>query len=109
LRDAVTVNSLGTCTSRSAAETTEAIAFAVRVAGSTASAVTFEYSLPADSDVEFALYDIGGRRISTIERSQRTVGTYSAVWNTAGTPRGMYFYRLRAGSRVVSGALPLVR
>ena len=74
----------------------------------TPSATTFEYALPAEADVEFAVYDIGGRRVGTLERSRQTTGTHTAVWNTAGVPRGMYFYRLRAGTEVRTGAIPLV-
>ena len=68
-----------------------------------------EYSLPEESEVTLAVYDLAGRRVVTLERSRQVSGSHTATWNTAGLPGGMYFYRLQTGAVLLSRAVLILR
>jgi hypothetical protein len=41
----------------------------------------FRYDLPAQSNVNLAVYDLSGRRICTIHSGEQTAGVYMGRWN----------------------------
>ena len=55
---------------------------------------TLEYSLPAAGEVLVAVYDVTGRRVTTLVNEYQTAGARQTVWNHAGVAQGMYFVRL---------------
>jgi hypothetical protein len=68
------------------------------------STVTLAYALPAESPVRFAIFDIQGRKVTTIDCGTRPAGYHSAAWDGrdgAGEPvaSGVYLVRLLAGER----------
>ena len=60
--------------------------------------MTLEYSLPTASDVTIALYDIAGRRMTTLLNGSQDQGMHQLSWNSGSLKRGMYFIRLQAGA-----------
>lgn len=64
--------------------------------------VTIEYRLPATADVELSVFDVAGRRLTTLERSVQAAGVHRAEWNARGVSRGVYFCRLRSDDRVLA-------
>jgi hypothetical protein len=75
---------------------------------------TIRFSLPEASDVSLDVYDIGGRLVETIVRGHFEAGRHEAVWlglDSDGRPAasGTYFYRLRAGDKVLTGKMTLIR
>jgi len=71
-----------------------------------------EYRLPVAGTVALEVYDLGGRRVRSLERGWREAGDHRASWDGrddagARVADGVYFYRLEAGSdaRVVKFAL----
>jgi hypothetical protein len=58
---------------------------------------TISYSLPRDSEIEIAIYDITGRKIETLMQGHQTAGEHSVVWDGKNLPSGLYFYRINAG------------
>ena len=66
------------------------------------STVSLEYSLPAASAAKISLYDIAGRRLSTLLDVRQDAGTHQLSWNSANLERGMYFARLQAGAVAVT-------
>jgi len=68
---------------------------------------TFEYSLPAGSEVAMAIYDIAGRRMVELERGFRSAGWHHLSWSSSGVPRGIYFLRLRAGGSGITRAISI--
>jgi hypothetical protein len=68
---------------------------------------TISYSLPRDSEIEIAIYDITGRKIETLVQGQQTAGEHLVVWDGKDLPSGLYFYRINAGeySQTRSGVL----
>ncbi|MBN2011711.1 T9SS type A sorting domain-containing protein [candidate division KSB1 bacterium] len=66
-------------------------------------ATTFEYTLPCDSHVRLAIFNIWGKEVKTLLHSDQAAGTYKIEWdgtNTRGVPvcSGIYVCRLSAGS-----------
>jgi hypothetical protein len=63
---------------------------------------SISYSIGERCDVEIAIYDPAGRSIATLERTVRTPGRYSVLWNGTdhagrGVASGVYFCRIKAG------------
>ena len=63
---------------------------------------TLQYDLPEDATVKIMIYDIMGREVRTLVKSQQNAGFKSIVWdatNDLGQPvsAGMYLYRFSAG------------
>jgi hypothetical protein len=61
------------------------------------------YSLPHNSNVTLAVFDLTGRRVVTLESGPKTAGQYLVRWdgrNSKGNrvASGVYFYRLEATS-----------
>ena len=63
---------------------------------------TLRYDLPEDALVNITIYDMMGRRISTLVSSQQTAGYKSVQWNATNdlghsVSAGMYIYTIQAG------------
>jgi flagellar hook assembly protein FlgD len=63
---------------------------------------TLRYDLPEDVLVNITIYDMMGRQISTLVRSQQSAGYKSVRWNATndkGSPvsAGLYLYTIQAG------------
>jgi hypothetical protein len=75
--------------------------------------ITFAFELPADTDVELAVFDVAGRLVATLASGPRTGGTHVIRWNARARNEplagGVYFLRLEAGSFVATQRLVLIR
>jgi hypothetical protein len=60
------------------------------------------FTLPVDSHVDVAVFDVTGRRLATIEDAQLTSGVYQRSWNMAGVARGLYFVRMHVGATTLT-------
>ncbi|MCK5035633.1 MAG: T9SS type A sorting domain-containing protein [Candidatus Sabulitectum sp.] len=61
------------------------------------SSLTITYSIPEQSRVELAVFDLTGRLVEELVNDQRSGGTHSVVWSpTVETPNGYYLIRLDA-------------
>ena len=63
---------------------------------------TLGYDIPEDAMVNITIYDMVGRRVSTLVSNQQSAGYKSVQWNAtnyAGTPvsAGLYLYTMKAG------------
>ena len=68
------------------------------------------YSLPASEMVILEIYDVLGRRITTLVNHHQEAGYYSVDWNPdTSLSNGVYFYRLSAGGFVQTNKMILVR
>ena len=72
-----------------------------------------DYSIPTDTDVSLAIYDVSGRRLRTLESGPRPAGAHTLDWDgrdDAGrhVAAGLYFYRLRAGEKMLTRKLTLL-
>ncbi len=67
------------------------------------SQTAFVYSLSGTCEVSIRVFDVRGRLISELTQGEQIPGTYSVNWNPNGIDSGMYFYRINAGSSIVTG------
>jgi hypothetical protein len=63
---------------------------------------TIEYSLLRQSNIELTIFDLLGRKVKTLIKSNKPAGSYSVTWDgrdESGQPvaTGVYLYRLTAG------------
>ncbi len=59
-----------------------------------------QYTLPENfkGNVSLTVFDVLGKKVTTLVNEQQTAGTFSASWNAASSASGVYFCILRAGS-----------
>jgi len=72
-----------------------------------------ELTVDRPAQVTVAIYDLGGRLVTTLHRGSLLVGTHAFTWDgtrAGGVPvrRGVYFYRAAAGDVVRSRKLVLL-
>jgi hypothetical protein len=44
------------------------------------------------------VYDLLGREIATLVNEMKSAGSYTATFNAANMPSGVYYYKLKAGN-----------
>lgn len=69
--------------------------------------IPFELERP--EHVTLDVFDLLGRRVTTLVDEPRTAGPHAVVWAADQVPNGMYIYRLRTGSRVETRRMLLLR
>ncbi|MDH3891679.1 MAG: T9SS type A sorting domain-containing protein [candidate division Zixibacteria bacterium] len=75
---------------------------------------TISYRLPKAQQVTLEIYNINGRRVTTLVDGQQSAGEHSVEWNAtddsgASVASGVYFYRLTAGEFSQSKKMSLVK
>ncbi len=75
---------------------------------------TISYRMNKSGEVELAVYNALGQKISTLVRERQAAGNYQVQWNgrnEAGeqAASGVYLYRLRAGSAVETRKMVMLR
>ncbi|NIO28664.1 MAG: T9SS type A sorting domain-containing protein [Candidatus Latescibacteria bacterium] len=73
-----------------------------------------EYSLSAAGRVRLAIFDVAGRRITTLDGGYRNPGVHSVYWNGetqrgAKAPTGIYFVKLAFQGKIVKHKIALLR
>jgi hypothetical protein len=61
-------------------------------------ATTIRYTLPRQSSVLLEVFDILGRKVSTLANGVEEPGYHSVIWNSGRVASGVYFYRFQATS-----------
>jgi hypothetical protein len=73
-------------------------------------AATVSYSIPRESVVQLAVYDLLGREVAVLVDERKGPGTYEVRWDAPGLPSGVYICRLRiAGGGVLAKKMVLTR
>jgi hypothetical protein len=67
------------------------------------------YAIPSDSRVTLKVYSSLGQEIATLVDENMTAGRYVATWNANGIASGTYFYRMQAGSTVLTKKMMVLR
>lgn len=70
---------------------------------------TIRYNIPKSSDVKLEVYDLTGRKVSTLVNAVQSPGTYQVNFNAQMLSSGMYFYKLEAGEFVEVRKMVVVR
>jgi len=68
-----------------------------------------EYRLPADGFTNITIYDVIGRKISSLVSEFQKTGSYSVAWDGSNYPSGTYFYRFTSGNYSETKKLVLVK
>ena len=71
---------------------------------------TIAFALPEEADVTLEVYDVLGRRVTTlIGGIKRPAGQYDVPFDAAGLAGGTYFYRLTAGNYTSVRSMLLIK
>lgn len=70
---------------------------------------TLSFYLPVRSFVSLAVYDLLGRRVSTVASEEMEAGTYSRHWNAAGLSSGVYLLRFQTPGTLRTASLLLLK
>lgn len=68
-----------------------------------------QYSLPVAGQTELSVFDLTGRLVAQPVNSRQAAGTYRVQWNAEGVASGIYFYRLKTKSGVISKKMMLIK
>ena len=68
-----------------------------------------QFSIPQRNFVTLKIYDELGREVTTLVSKELSAGTYNFTWNADRLTSGVYFYRLFAGSFVMTKKLMLLK
>jgi photosystem II stability/assembly factor-like uncharacterized protein len=72
-------------------------------------ATIIEFITPVETDIDLAVYDILGRRVSTLYEGSVKAGAHRVAWNAVDQPSGVYFYRLTFGNQSTTGRMTLLK
>ncbi|HUI29375.1 MAG TPA: T9SS type A sorting domain-containing protein [Candidatus Acidoferrales bacterium] len=70
---------------------------------------TIRYSVPKNSYVRVAIYDLLGREVTSLVNGVQHASEYSVQWNPSGLSSGIYFCRIQAASMDGSGNFTSVK
>ncbi len=73
------------------------------------SKVNISMTLKQTSHVTVDVFDITGRRITTLADEALNAGTHTFTWNAINTEPGLYFYRVHTADRTITNKLVLSR
>ena len=68
-----------------------------------------KYNLPTQSQTTLEIYDILGRKVTTLYNGPQAAGGHQLVWNAADLSSGVYFYKLTAGDYIETRRMTLVK
>lgn len=67
------------------------------------------YSIPVSSLVKLQVYDILGREVETIVKTEQAAGNYEVEFNGANLSSGLYIYRISAGNFISAKKMLLLK
>ena len=67
------------------------------------------FSLPRNTNVELAVYDIVGRKVETLVDGKRQAGEYSVSFDASTLSSGVYIYRLKIGKFIKARKMILLK
>jgi hypothetical protein len=70
-------------------------------------AVTISFSLPRESKVELAVYNLRGQKVAQLVRQTMKPGTYKEIWS--GAASGVYFAVLKAQGKMLRQKIVLMK
>lgn len=59
---------------------------------------TIKFAIPENSNVKLEIYDLIGRKVTTLINSELNPGTYSVQWEASNYTSGIYFYRIETNN-----------
>jgi hypothetical protein len=62
---------------------------------------TIAYQLPEACYVELAVFNLAGQQVDLLVNTRQQAGHHTAVWTAKNLEAGIYFYRLKAGTKIL--------
>ncbi len=72
-------------------------------------ATTINFTNPSDGVVKLDIYNLLGRKISTLINRTLSAGEHSITWNGADYSSGIYYYKLTVGNNVYTKRMTLLK
>ncbi len=70
---------------------------------------TIGYSVPHTADVTLTVYDINGRVVSRLINNRQNAGKYTVRFDASNFASGLYIYRLKVGSSLITKKMTLIK
>ncbi len=70
---------------------------------------TINYSLPTNQNVKLEVYDILGKRVTTLINEMKSAGYHSVNFNASNLSSGIYIYRIQAGNFINTKKMLIMR
>jgi hypothetical protein len=70
---------------------------------------TINYNLAQSGQVSIDVYNVAGQKVDTLVNDFMTAGSHSVVWDATDVAAGMYFYTVKAGDRVETKKMTLLK
>lgn len=70
---------------------------------------TIEYEIDGNVHVNLAIYNLLGQRVATLVDGQQVAGRYKAQFDARSLASGVYFYRITAGTNVMTRRMMLIK
>ncbi|MCU0433900.1 MAG: T9SS type A sorting domain-containing protein [Bacteroidia bacterium] len=61
-----------------------------------------KYTLSQNSEVEIEVFDVTGKRVTTLQNGPMAAGTHNVIWEATEVNAGVYFIRMKAGDAVIT-------
>ena len=68
-----------------------------------------EYTIPKETHVTLKIYDVLGQAVETLVNEDENVGRYQVQFNGSRLASGVYFYRLVAGSHIITKQMLMLK
>jgi hypothetical protein len=70
---------------------------------------TISYRIGSIADVELSIFDMSGKKVTTLVREVQATGSYKLIWDASNLASGIYFYRLQAGTYIDTKKMILMK
>lgn len=70
---------------------------------------TITYDIARDSNVKLEVYDLLGRKVQELVNERQEVNSYTVYFDARGLSSGVYIYRLKAGGKVFTKKMTLIK
>ncbi len=67
------------------------------------------FSLPIDANISLAVYDIQGRRVTTLVNKEIQAGHHVAIWDGSNSPSGYYVVKMKTSGKQITRKLILLK
>lgn len=68
-----------------------------------------EFSVPVNGDVVLEIYDINGRKVQELVNETLSAGSHAVTFNASNLASGLYIYRLRTATNVLTKKMTLIK
>lgn len=70
---------------------------------------TITYDVAKESNVKLEVYDLLGRKVQELVNERQEVNSYTVFFDASGLSSGVYIYRLKAGGKVFTKKMTLIK